>query len=78
MGDYIDNSDKFDKEDSDNEQEVKDMEKNNILHGKPGDVAAKLNFVDTESDSSDRDDTDHLCTHPNFYDDVASFDKKTV
>ena len=52
--------------------------KKRYLHGKPGDVSEELNFTDTESDPSDRDDTDNLIKHPNVDDDMAYFDNTTV
>ena len=45
---------------------------------KPGDVSAKLNSMDTESDPSDGDDSDNLSKHTNFDDEMASFDKTTI
>ena len=38
----------------------------------------KLKFSDTESDPSEKYDTDHLNKHPNSDDDMASFDKITI
>ena len=46
--------------------------------GKLGDVSTKLNFTDTERDTSHWDETDHLSKHPNFDDYMESFDKKIV
>ena len=53
---------------------IKTKRKEN-LHGKPGDVSAKLTFIDTESDPLDVDSTDNLNKLPNFDDDMASLDK---
>ena len=54
------------------------MKKQSNIHEKPGDVSVKLNFTDTESNPSDRYDTDHLSKIPNFDNDMAPFDKTTV
>ena len=46
-------------------KKIRTKKKSN-LYGKPVDFSEKLNFTDTESDSSDRDDTDHLSNHTIF------------
>ena len=75
---FYDNADKIDKEDSGNEQENENEKKKSNLHVKPGDVSAELNFTDKETYPSDRDDTDNLNEHPNFDNEMASFDKNTI
>ena len=75
--------DKKDKLESDahkniNEKVNNNEEKKSNIHGKPGDVSAKLNFIDSGSDSSDDYETHHLGKNSNLGDDMASFDKTTV
>ena len=48
------------------------------LHGKPGDISAKSNFIDTENDPSDVDNTDNLSKHYNFDSGMASFDNTDI
>ena len=49
------------------------------IHGKLGDVSAKLNFdSDSESVQSDRYDTENMGKHSNFDGGMALFDKTTV
>ena len=77
------NADKIYKEDSGvhkkiNVQGNKNEEREN-LHGKPGDVSAKLNSnSDSNIDPSDGDVTYHLIKHYNFDYEMASFYKTTV
>ena len=62
-----------------NEQGNKNEERKRNLHGKQGYVTEKLNFnSDSESYPSDGYDTEHLSEHPNFDDEMASFDKTIV
>ena len=59
-------------------KKIKNEQKKSNLHGKLGDISAKLNFTDTQIDPSDGYVTDHLSKHPIFDDYMASFDKTTV
>ena len=62
-----------------NEQVNKNEEERKNLHGKPGTVAAILNFNSKiESDASHKEETCHLSKHHNFDDIMASFEKATV
>ena len=59
-------------------KKMKMKRKKSNLHVKPGYVSAELNFTDKETYPSDRDDTDNLNEHPNFDNEMASFDKNTI